>query len=551
MTEPTAAHARDLGDYLAVARRRWGWIVCSVLLGTTLAMGYLVSAEKTYVSTAKVLVLPTGTSEGSALGARTNGVINLDTEAQLVKSEAVSSRAGQILRSSLSPVALASRVSVAVPANTTVMNISFAAPTAEEAQDGASAYAKAYLENRRDVAESALSGDIDRLRDQIRQTTEQIQETSVSITRLNKPRDRDDRAFLVARRATLSNQLGSFNAQLAPLMATVVDAGKVIQAAQLPLAPADPDPMLVLPTGLMAGLMLGFGVAGLRERADKRIHDARDVERLFGIVPLTAVRAGRHPSFGRVVHDVRALYHSLLANLPGGAGRIAVIGPDGSGTADLLGYGLVLVAGRSGTTAAMVTRIDAPLLDGRQPSLAERRGLLRITDYGKLGVIDEGEVRASALRTAVHELATHREVVVLGLPHDDPEVDVPLLGRSVEVGLVVVRLGETQRDRLGAVLADLSKSGVQHVFVVVVDLGRQGVLRRRADADAAFAAATDRTEAEGASKPAAQAAPAAGANGRADQPVPVPGPNGGPVEGSTANGNAAAAAPATTARRPE
>ena len=27
MAEPTAAHARELGDYLLIARRRWRWIV--------------------------------------------------------------------------------------------------------------------------------------------------------------------------------------------------------------------------------------------------------------------------------------------------------------------------------------------------------------------------------------------------------------------------------------------------------------------------------------------------------------------------------------------
>ena len=139
MTEPAAAHARDVGDYLALARRRWGWIASAVLLGLTLSLSYLVTAEKTYVSVAQVLVKPTGASQVTAVGARTNDAINLDTEAQLVRSEPVSARAAQIVGSTLSPVALAQSVTITVPANTTVMDIAFAAPTAEAAQAGAAA----------------------------------------------------------------------------------------------------------------------------------------------------------------------------------------------------------------------------------------------------------------------------------------------------------------------------------------------------------------------------------------------------------------------------
>jgi uncharacterized protein involved in exopolysaccharide biosynthesis len=60
MAEPTAANARELGDYVALVRRRWAWIVCSMLVGVVLALSYLTVAETSYSSTAKVLVEATG-----------------------------------------------------------------------------------------------------------------------------------------------------------------------------------------------------------------------------------------------------------------------------------------------------------------------------------------------------------------------------------------------------------------------------------------------------------------------------------------------------------
>ena len=98
MAELTAAHARDVGDYVSLVRRRWTWVLGSVLVCAALATMFLSVAEQTFVSSSKVLVKSTvGTS--SAVGDRTNDAINLDTEAQLVTSESVAERAGELLGS--------------------------------------------------------------------------------------------------------------------------------------------------------------------------------------------------------------------------------------------------------------------------------------------------------------------------------------------------------------------------------------------------------------------------------------------------------------------
>ena len=404
MAEPTAAHARELGDYVSLVRRRWIGVVASVLVGLTLSLGYLSVAQQTYVSTSKLLVKSTGSVETS-VGARTSDAINLDTEAQLVQSEPVAARAGELLASDQKPVALAQHVTVSVPPNTTVLAISFQAGSAADAQDGASAFAQAYLEERQATAQESLDADITRLQGQIEEVQQQIQDTSVAIARVATARDNADRAFLMARRENLSNQLASYNAELAPLVGAVVDPGEVISEAQMPAAPVDPNPMVIIPAGLMGGLVVGLGIAVLRERFDKRIHTRADIERLFGMVPLTDLVARGRGKFARIDHDVRAFYHSLRANGPESGEVVTLVGPDAGDTAEHLSYAVASLAARSGSPTVYLNRPDSPVLETRR-RLPEKGEALDLPTYEDLGVMADGEIRSTLLREELRSSPT-------------------------------------------------------------------------------------------------------------------------------------------------
>lgn len=493
MAEVTAAHARDLGDYLSLARRRWAWIVACVLVGAVASFAYLNVAQETYQSTAKVLVKSVGEAAAApALGERTNDAINLDTEAQLVTSEPVSSRASELLGSGIHPVLLARRVTVAVPPNTTVMAISFTAPTAAEAQRGAAAFAEAYLENRQNGAQGVLSANITRIETQIEKTTAEIQNLNVGISRLTGPKEVADRAFLVAARSSMNTQLASFQSELAPLVGAELDTGDLIGEAQLPAGPIDPNPFLILPAGLMAGLVAGLALAAWREHGDKRIHQAAEVERLFGLVPMSTVSALGRGRRARVVHDVRALYHTLRANGPEGGEVVLLVGPDTADAAEHLSYSLALVAARSGSDTAFVARQDSEVLAHRRQSDLEKIGALRLPDYGELGVVIDGELRSANLRDELRKLAAEADFLILGLPNNDPAVDLPILGRHVNMAVVVIRLGVTRRDSLATVLADLTKSGVETVVTVTVDLGHRRLRRGKVNVAESFADAAER-----------------------------------------------------------
>lgn len=483
MQAPTAAHVRDLSDYVSLVRRRWGWIAICAVLGVLLGSVFLVLADRTYASQARVLVQETGT-ESVSVGERTNSGINLDTEAQLVTSEPVATRAAKILGTDLSPVSLATRVTVTVPANTTVMVLSFRAPTAEEAQRGAAAFAEAYLAKREDDANSTLQREISRLEDLVANVSDDVRTTNVQLARLPRGIDSaSQRSFLKARRAALTSRLSSYNTALAPLVGAVVRAGEVIGEAQEPLTPIDPNPLLVLPSGLMGGLLLGLGFAAVRERLDQRIHSGADLERVFGLVPAAELHAGRQRRGARLEHDVRALYHTLRAySSTGGRERVMLVGPEATESAQHLSWSLALVAARSGAPTCYVVAPEASAETAPAPEVVEGSPMLRVEDYASLEVLVDGELRSGVLAAELDELGKISEFLVLDLPTQDPIVDIPALGRHLDLAVVVVRLGVTRRDSLSSVLVTLSKSGVTAVQAVTLDLGRKGWSRSRVDA---------------------------------------------------------------------
>ena len=144
LTTSDARVGVQANEYAGVFRRRWPYVVVGLVLGLLLGALAVRVLPSTYASTASVMVQ--SNSDDTALkDARTNSEINLDTEAQIVKSMVVAKLAQERLGGDTVPRTLAEHVNVSVPANTTVLDITFSAPDPRAAQRGAQAFADAYL----------------------------------------------------------------------------------------------------------------------------------------------------------------------------------------------------------------------------------------------------------------------------------------------------------------------------------------------------------------------------------------------------------------------
>lgn len=278
-----------LSDYGRLLKRRWAWVVAGVVAG--LVAGWVVQERTvpTYTSEASVIVEPSGISSVEIVGGRTSGAINLDTEAQLVRSAEVAERARQELGSELSTEELVENVLVTVPPNSQILTIAYQAATPAGAQAGAAAFAEAYLANRAGVAQDDLDVAVENLREQRDALAEQLATVSQELGAMAD--DDPARAYSESQQGLLTSQVSNLDQQIQSLSSAGTRPGRVISPAVLPTDPTGPISRIYLLSGALAGLLLGLGLALIRERTDPRIHGISDVERFVGLPVLATVPA--------------------------------------------------------------------------------------------------------------------------------------------------------------------------------------------------------------------------------------------------------------------
>ena len=354
----------QLGDYSALIRRQWWLVVLATTIGILAALWYTSTQPKIYTSTTQVLVTPTGVDDDAvSANSRTRTEINLDTEAQLVRSTAVVALAAEMLGTDVGPDELADSVRVSVPPNTEVMSIQFDADSATAAHDGADAFATAYLANRAQAASDQVTARRDSRRAQVRVLTVSLQEVTASLGRLAP--ESAEREVAVAQVQSLNAQIAILTAEANELDSTPVTPGRTITEATLPSRPSSPVLMVNLAGGAMLGLLLGCGVALLRQRSDRNLHNPEEVTRLTGLPVLVSIPE----SSGAWLADTTSvagrayvrLRNVLTARVANDARVILVAGIDGDGSevADNLaatlartGAEVILVSTHAGSTTA-------------------------------------------------------------------------------------------------------------------------------------------------------------------------------------------------------
>jgi tyrosine-protein kinase len=284
---PTEQHQPDLREYLTALRSRKLEVVLVtlVLVGVTLLLSF--RQTKVYEARAKVLVRPLQTA---TTGSSVPQQPDLDTERELLVSQAVADEVRKDLRLSVSLKDLLEDLRVQVVTDTAVLQVAYDDPSPQEAARLANGFAHAYVSFRVHQAQSdfaaaseAVSTRIIDLQDQISKLTGQINATNDQVLRDSYQTRRD----------TLIVQLGVLNQRLLDLQAnsSVSESGaaQIIQTADVPGSPISPNPVRNGVLALMVGVALGVGFAFLRERLDDRLKTVHEAERRLGVPVLAAV----------------------------------------------------------------------------------------------------------------------------------------------------------------------------------------------------------------------------------------------------------------------
>jgi Mrp family chromosome partitioning ATPase len=496
--EATHPVSTNVSDYLGMLRRHW-WVVLLLAVGAVGAADAITRAmPRTYESSTSVLVQPAG-QDTNVVGGRTKGDINLDTEAQLVRSTAVAAGAAALLRDATPPDLLARDVVVEVPPNTAVLVITYAAGKPARAQAGSHAFAEAYLRNREASARAELDAQITALSSKIKQINGMLTRTNKRLAAVRP--DSPERPDLESQRQTSINQVNKLSGDLNQLTTATVSAGKIISDARLPVEPSKPDRVLNLASGLMLGLLAGLAVAALRERLDRRVRRSADVSRRGGVQVLAELNPRTAPRFddvlppygpgGRIFNRLR---NEVLAGLEPDAKVLLVTGASPGPASTLVAANLAAALARTGNEVVLVgahlpeTVVDAAPLArllgvATSPGLSEiisgrvdlaeaaqrapRLPYLRVITTGGAATA-AGLMQSHALRETVDLLRRQTEYVVIEAPSTATSADAQSLASLADAAILTVELKRTGRPQVIDAAEQLRRVGTPLLGAVVM-----------------------------------------------------------------------------------
>lgn len=518
-------------DYRGILKRRWWAIAAGFALGLLIAAVAFVAVPKTYTSTASVLVQDTGSS-GPVANGRTNSEINLDTEAQIVKSVVVAKEARADLGNSESARDLAKHVTVTVPANTSVLDIAFAASSPSRAQAGARAFANAYLNNRAVTAEDRLSSQADALAKRIDRLETQLREVSKKADSVSSASA--EGRYLSSQRGLLVKQIEDLNAQQSSSASDSVNAGRIITAAQLPTTPSDPNLLIIGVSAVMLGLLCGIVLALLIDHADTRIRSRGDLENLGLDVlagELEVPEAGTifSPKSSRFsAEKFRQFRNSLLAQLRRPRAVVMVAGAAEGEVVSSVALNLSAAIARGGLSVAYViadtSSTDNPVVQaaGNSSGLADvlhgraevpevthdvvgEMGL-RLVLPGSDGSLYSEVLRPTRVREVLNELGRHNDLVIVEVAPTAVNADAQTLATVVDGVVLVTTAKRTTReevvesiDQFGHVEANVVGAVLAHMESGVARNGRLSISGAHAVEELSSDARTDRLNVDNAS----------------------------------------------------
>ena len=249
MTETTVVRSGG-----GMSRRRFLAIVLlGLVLGAIAGTVLGLSRGDRYTATSVVLLAPLNGNPYSLEG---NGdeLLNLETEAQLVRSDVVARAVAE--KVDADPLGVLGGLDVEVPPNTQIIRISYTAAEEPVAVRRAQAFATEFLEARVQRGEIARKNERSRVEVQVDQITGRMDRLGEKILATDNP---GRRALFQDQLVVLTTQATELRAEYAKTSQASTDAGQIVNPAVEGSTFPVPTPVL----GAFAGGFLGAFLAAL------------------------------------------------------------------------------------------------------------------------------------------------------------------------------------------------------------------------------------------------------------------------------------------------
>jgi capsular polysaccharide biosynthesis protein len=492
------ALARDIGGSDSVRsigriRRYWWLVLLGALLGLVAGSAAVTLIQKQYASTTTLVVYPPP-DQTSVSGARVNSNVNMDNELQFINSIDVGEAAKKLLQVDTDLDVLQRQLTATVPANTSVIDVTFTAGTPEKAIAGSHAFALAYINTRTDQAKANIAVQSESLNKQLAvlQKSVLVYGGQVAGTTSSAPAHQ----VALTQLDILKSNIANLYSRLNPLATVDPTSGAIIQDASIPTGPSKPIPGLYVGTGMFAGLLLGLALAVLAAKLDKRVRRPEDVEqRAARPVIATIPKPARGKAQGGVLtartgsgEFDRLRLRLDSATLDRASSVVVTAAQTGNGTTFVAGnLGLsmaragsevVLVSASPDSTVATMFALkdtpglsaalleEHPLEDLAQPVPGRPRLRVIVPGRDLSDVFDR--VPLQKVSALVDRLVKEGNRVIIEAPEVRRGTDAQELARWAGSALVVVELGNSKLPAVRNAFDELEQSGALVLGAVVV-----------------------------------------------------------------------------------
>ena len=483
----------DLHHYLAVVRRRKLTILLALvaMVGSTLAVSLL--QTPVYQATSQVVFKP-GSAEAVFAPQSYVAPARVATEIEVMKSQSVRDAVAEILGT-------VPAVDIAAVSNTSVVGITAEDTVPADAAQAANTYARVYIDTRRQqqvddllAAGREVQAKLGEIDQQIAEVEQPLADLDARIVATEVLTERQalqaqrvavqqdiaaQRQALQAQRATYVEQLDEV--QLAGSL-TQTGGAQLVSTADEPATPVRPKPLRNAALAVVAGLVLGVGLALLRDHLDDTVTTKEDLERattgldVLALIPAVPGWRDRQKSFvvsltepdsppAEAYRSLRTAVQFIGLNQP--VRVIQVTSPNASEGKTTTLANLAVALANAGQ------RVIVVCCDLRRPRIHEFFGLDNAAGFtsvllgqlplsaalqtvpgaGRLALLASGppppnpsELLASMRTNEVFAaLRSECDVVLVDSPPVLPVTDATVLARMVDATILVGTAGRTTR----------------------------------------------------------------------------------------------------------
>ncbi len=292
---PESERPLTIHEFLSTLWRRKLTILVSIVVAVVAAVGYSKVATPKYQSTAQVQM-----STSSQSGGQTSAPLTFPDPVQELGSTAVQSEAAKILGDS-NVSTVASEVTGTVDPTSGALTITATDPDPARAQAVAKAYSTAFTDRIQAIAEAQIY----KINTLISQQRSQIATLQAQPGSATDP-------LTTAQIASLTSTVSNLETEISNIQVGEPYAAVQV-AAGFPGAPSGLSTKKLIGIGLLAGLLVGCGIALVREQLDTRLRASPDVVAVTEAPVLAELPQDSDVKSGKVVIAIVQAPQSLLA----------------------------------------------------------------------------------------------------------------------------------------------------------------------------------------------------------------------------------------------